>query len=110
MPKLPDPTMASEDLYGTCLDIYNQTNNDWDLVVEEYPDPRDLDWTKSQGWEATDDFVLSDPDAPERLYGPIQPSHHKSFPLLIVITVMLTSLWFSYRRRTMRRQDYDELK
>lgn len=110
MPKLPDPTIASEDLYGTCLDIYNQTDNDWALAVEEYPDPGDLDWTKSQGWEATDDLVLSDPDAPERLYGPIQSSHHKSFPLLTVIAVTLTGLWFSYRRRSMRRQDYNELK
>ena len=48
MPLLPKPDVASEDLYGSCLDIYNRTDDEYDLVVEEYPDPKDLDWNQWQ--------------------------------------------------------------
>eukprot|EP00526_Cylindrotheca_closterium_P005643 CAMPEP_0113643590 /NCGR_PEP_ID=MMETSP0017_2-20120614/22927_1 /TAXON_ID=2856 /ORGANISM="Cylindrotheca closterium" /LENGTH=569 /DNA_ID=CAMNT_0000555127 /DNA_START=90 /DNA_END=1799 /DNA_ORIENTATION=- /assembly_acc=CAM_ASM_000147 len=110
MPKLPPPTVASEDLFGSCLDIYNRTNNDYSTTIDEYPDPSDLDWTKNQGWDATDDFVLDDPSAPERLYGPIEPNHRNVSPWLFIVAVVATGLWFSYRRRSMRRQDYESLK
>ena len=61
IPPIPkDRTIASEDLYGSCYDIYNRTPNEYDAIVEEYPDPRTLDWTKYQGWDINDDFVLQD--------------------------------------------------
>jgi hypothetical protein len=60
IPHLPDPTVSSESLYGTCIDIYNRTSDDYNLIVDEYPDPRTLDWNQWQGWDADDDFVMQD--------------------------------------------------
>jgi hypothetical protein len=68
MPKIPDPAVASEDLYGSCPDLYNRTDGDYNLIVDEYPDPRTLDWMQYQGWGATDDFVLSNPSIPPTNY------------------------------------------
>ena len=63
MPPIPDPKVSSESLYGTCLDIYNKTDDSYS-IIEEYPDPRTLDWNQWQGWSANDDFVKSDPNIP----------------------------------------------
>eukprot|EP00536_Pseudo-nitzschia_multiseries_P009323 jgi/Psemu1/200378/e_gw1.257.64.1 len=63
MPPIPEPTVSSESLYGTCLDIYNRTDDSYS-IVHEYPDPRTLDWNQWQGWSANDDFVMSDPNIP----------------------------------------------
>jgi hypothetical protein len=60
IPHLPDPTVSSESVYGTCLDIYNRTSDEYNLIVDEYPDPRTLDWNQWQGWDVTDDFVMED--------------------------------------------------
>ena len=65
MPTIPDPTVPSESLYGTCYDILNRTEDDYALVVQEYPDPRTLDWRQWQGWDVNDDFVLSDELRPD---------------------------------------------
>lgn len=62
MPPIPEPTISSESLYGSCLDIYNRTDDDYS-IVDEYPNPRTLDWNQWQGWDANDDFVMSDPNA-----------------------------------------------
>jgi glucan 1,3-beta-glucosidase len=48
IPKLPNPDVSSESLYGTCYDILNRTTDDYNLVVDEYPDPRTLDWRQWQ--------------------------------------------------------------
>ena len=112
MPPLPrDRSVASQDLYGTCLDIYNETNDDYDLIVDEYPDPRTLDWTQYQGWDATDDFVLSDPNVPEVSY-----HQHKARPWY-VSNILLVSyigiVLFLLRRRMKRMRElvgYEELK
>ena len=110
IPHLPSPYVASEDLFGTCLEIHNSTNNDYNAIIEEYPDPEDLDWNLGQGWEATDDFVLSDPEAPQRLYAHIEQEHGHPFPWLIMVIVVLTGVWFSYRRRWLNRDGYESLK
>jgi len=73
MPPIPEPNVPSEDLYGSCLDIYNRTDDEYNLIVNEYPDPRTLDWSQWQGWDANDDFVMSDPLIPNTHYGPPQP-------------------------------------
>jgi hypothetical protein len=108
MPQLPDPTVASEDLYGSCYEIYNRTTDNYNLVVDEYPDPRTLDWHQWQGWDATDDFVNSDPTIPRTSYGP-QPWYVDwIFPMLIV----LAGLLFGLRRKipAKARMGYEELK
>lgn len=110
MPKLPDPTVSSQDMYGSCLDIYNQTNDDYDAIVAEYPDPRDLDWNKYQGWDATDDFVMSDPLIPETQYGPPQPRMNH-IPWMIALIVAVAGLWYANRRKAInQRENYEELK
>ncbi|VEU34579.1 unnamed protein product [Pseudo-nitzschia multistriata] len=63
MPSIPEPTVSSESLYGRCEDIYNRTDDSYS-IVNEYPDPRTLDWNQWQGWSANDDFVMSDPNIP----------------------------------------------
>jgi hypothetical protein len=109
MPKLPDPTVASQDLYGTCLAIYNQTDDDYSAIVDEYPDPRDLDWNQYQGWDATDDFVMSDPLIPENHYGPTQPRSRVPWTLALIFAV--AGLWYVNRRKELsRRGTYEELK
>mmetsp|Transcript_28820 Transcript_28820/g.78084 ORF Transcript_28820/g.78084 Transcript_28820/m.78084 type:complete len:617 (+) Transcript_28820:193-2043(+) len=64
MPPIPAPTVLSESIYGTCLDIYNRTDDSYS-IVSEYPDPRTLDWKYYQGWTVNDDFVMSDPNIPD---------------------------------------------
>ena len=111
MPKLPDPTVASEDVYGTCLDIYNKTSDDYKLIVDEFPDPRDLDWRKSQGWVATDDFVLSDPEIPDTHYG--EDTKGQSFLHWPIMVIFIAGVWLISRRKEFcikRRNGYDELK
>ena len=60
MPRIPHPNVSSEDLYGSCLEIVNRTDDNYALVVDEYPDPRTLDWRQWQGWVVDDDYVLND--------------------------------------------------
>lgn len=68
IPSIPDKTISSESVYGSCLDIYNQTKDyEYYDIVTEYPDPRTLDWNQWQGWDANDDLVMSDPNIPPNL-------------------------------------------
>ncbi|OEU19488.1 exo-1,3-beta-glucanase [Fragilariopsis cylindrus CCMP1102] len=62
IPPIPAPNISSESLYGSCLDVYNRTDDDYS-IIDEYPNPRTLDWNQWQGWDANDDFVMSDPSA-----------------------------------------------
>jgi glucan 1,3-beta-glucosidase len=110
MPKIPDPTVASEDLYGSCLDIYNRTNDDYNLIIDEYPDPRTLDWTQYQGWDATDDFVLSDPLIPRTNYGPRPWYVHWMVPTFIVLGGLLFGLRRQLRPKRRERIGYDQIK
>jgi hypothetical protein len=73
IPPIPDPTISSESLYGSCYDIVNRTTEDYASVVQEFPDPRTLDWKKWQGWDFDDDFVLNDGQGMIR-----EPYHHHS--------------------------------
>jgi hypothetical protein len=111
MPQLPDSTIASEDLYGTCLDIYNETDDDYSSIIDEYPDPRDLDWNKYQGWEATDDFVLSDPLIPDVNWGP-DKQENSGLKWIIALFLIIVGIWFSTKKRKVfdRRGTYEELK
>ena len=111
MPPIPDPITASEDLYGSCYEIYNRTNDDYNLIVDEFPDPRTLDWNQWQGWDATDDFVMSDPSIPRNVFHNPQPWY--AHWIMIVFIVLLGSLVsFQQRRRRAKQRDlgYEELK
>lgn len=104
IPSLPAPDVASQDLYGTCLDIYNQTSDDYNAIVDEYPDPRTLDWNDYQGWDATDDFVMSDPNIPIAKYQQEQQRSrrfwHNYLPAFFIV---LTGLLFTCRKRLLSR-------
>lgn len=106
MPKLPDPTVASEDLYGSCYSIYNRTMDDYNLIVDEFPDPRTLDWTQYQGWDATDDFVNSDPLIPQASYEPRPWYAHWTVPTIFVLVGLLLGV----RRKVTSKGGYQQLK
>lgn len=111
MPLIPDPRIPSEDVYGSCLDIYNRTNDDY-AIVDEFPDPRTLDWNQWQGWNANDDFVMSDPNIPEISYR--RKSWFSSnwfLPLcLIVACLVLLRLRHFVSSKRRERLGYIELK
>jgi len=127
MPPIPEPHVSSESLYGTCYDILNKTDDSY-AIVDEYPDPRTLDWSYWQGTMYNDDLVMSDPYKPfidRSLMDPdaMDPisiddplieahSHHTSFVVLacgaIVALGILHRSWQSYKNR--RRVGYEELK
>ena len=112
MPPIPEPHVSSESLYGTCLEIYNKTDDSYS-IVDEYPDPRTLDWNKWQGWTDNDDFVMSDPNIPD-----IDRTPNKANNDLVSVVVLACSgitalwilhrLWQSYKNRG--RVGYTELK
>eukprot|EP00542_Grammatophora_oceanica_P012263 CAMPEP_0194033910 /NCGR_PEP_ID=MMETSP0009_2-20130614/6392_1 /TAXON_ID=210454 /ORGANISM="Grammatophora oceanica, Strain CCMP 410" /LENGTH=639 /DNA_ID=CAMNT_0038674641 /DNA_START=31 /DNA_END=1950 /DNA_ORIENTATION=- len=111
MPPIPEPHVASEDLYGSCYEIYNRTNDDYSLVVDEFPDPRTLDWTQWQGWDANDDFVMSDPNIPNApYYGPPRPWYIRMlFPMMLAgLFVFVLRRWQTRKRR--ESVGYTELK
>lgn len=110
MPPIPESNVPSEDLYGSCYDIYNRTNDDYNLIVNEFPDPRTLDWSQWQGWDANDDFVMSDPLIPNTHYGPPQPWYIRLlFPMfLAALVVVVLRRWQARQRR--ENLGYTELK
>jgi glucan 1,3-beta-glucosidase len=56
---LPGPDTASVDVYGTCYDIIFRTNDSMS-IIEEFPDPADIDDANNwQGLALDDDVVLS---------------------------------------------------
>ncbi len=112
MPPIPAPTVASQDLYGTCYDIYNRTNDDYSAIVDEYPDPRTLDWNQWQGWDATDDFVMSDPNIPDHTsYGPNPWYVRWILPMcLVVLSIALLKLRRHAVSKKRERLGYTELK
>ena len=109
IPRIPDPTVASEDLYGSCYEIYNRTSDEYNLIVQEYPDPRTLDWNQWQGWDATDDFVMSDPSIQTNIYHNPKPwySHWMGF----IVVIVVAGLVCLYRRRGKQRAlGYEQVK
>ena len=109
MPPIPEPTVSSESLYGSCLQIYNKTDDSYS-IVDEYPDPRTLDWNQWQGWSNNDDFVMSDPNIPLIDHGKKKLRHTQMWLALIVVGI---SLWILKRLRSCKRRDrlgYIEVK
>lgn len=120
---LPPSNVAAEEIFGSCMDIYNASPKyDYDKVVEEYPDPHTLDWMEYQGWEATDDLVVNDPDIPPpRDYRQEQESSwifwHKYLPLLVVLLciAVLARKWLFGNCLNCKRQQrssagYEQIK
>ena len=111
MPPIPEPHISSESLYGTCLDIYNKTDDSYS-VVEEYPDPRTLDWKQWQGWTNNDDFVMSDPNIPVFDYEVEQTSiFDQTWIVLLFVAVVM--FWILKRILPFKRRErlgYTELK
>jgi hypothetical protein len=111
MPPIPHPSVPSEDVYGSCLDIYNRTNDDY-AIVEEFPDPRTLDWNQWQGWDANDDFVMSDPNIPDISYRS-SPWYQKGWVLPMLLVVVCFAVLQMRRYASMKRRErlgYTELK
>jgi hypothetical protein len=112
MPPIPRSTVPSEDVYGSCLHIYNRTNDDY-AIVEEFPDPRTLDWNQWQGWGANDDFVMSDPNIPDVSYGPTSPWYLRGWFLptcLVVACLAVLRLRHFASAKRRERLGYTELK
>lgn len=112
MPPIPDPRVSSESIYGSCLDIYNRTDDSYS-IVDEYPDPRTLDWNHWQGWTNEDDFVMSDPNIP--LVDRTPHGHRYIWSWVVTLVVGMVALWILNRCRklcSMRRErlGYIELK
>jgi len=109
MPPIPEPNVSSESLYGSCLQIYNKTDDSYS-IVDEYPDPRTLDWNQWQGWSNNDDFVMSDPNIPLIDHSTKKLRHTQRWLALIVVGI---SLWILKRLRSCKRRDrlgYIEVK
>mmetsp|Transcript_1739 Transcript_1739/g.3778 ORF Transcript_1739/g.3778 Transcript_1739/m.3778 type:complete len:609 (+) Transcript_1739:216-2042(+) len=103
IPHVPDPMVSSVDLFGSCYDIIYRTNDSYALI-DEYPNPKDLDWNAWQGWSVDDDFVVND--------GKIVIHHRmKPFTIAMLTIVVLLSL-VGFRRawaQRKRRQGYREV-
>ena len=110
MPPIPEPHVSSESIYGTCLDIYNKTDDSYS-IVDEYPDPRTLDWNKWQGWTNEDDFVMSDPNIPVVDHKTNPSNSH--YILLFRLCLGMAILYILNRLRQSRKKrelGYTELK
>jgi hypothetical protein len=92
-------------VYGTCREIYNRTSDDYNLIVNEYPDPRTLDWNQWQGWDASDDFVMEDA-LPVRSI-PAQQYANWGAPALIVLICIVAAVRKHSRNR---KEGYAALK
>jgi len=91
--------------------------------VNEYPDPRTLDWNQWQGWDANDDFVMSDPNIPvdhirhaaRKWYDVRRLTHEKWFlPFLLgVVGVAIIHMLRQYACSAQKKREnlgYTELK
>jgi len=114
MPPIPEPHVSSESVYGNCYEIYNQTDDSYS-IVDEYPDPRTLDWRQWQGWTNNDDFVMSDPNIPvvDR-QSELSRNGWYHQPWVVPLCVGMTVLWILNRwRRSCQMRErlgYTELK
>lgn len=103
IPALPSPQVSSVDIFGSCYDIAYRTNDSYALI-DEYPKPQDIDWSKWQGWDIDDDFVLSDG-------GKNNVQHdNRSNSLFVIIVLMMTAALVAFRRgREKKRDGYDRI-
>ena len=111
MPPIPEPHISSESLYGTCLDIYNKTDDSYS-IVNEYPDPRTLDWKKWQGWTNNDDFVMSDPNIPVFDHD-IEETTIFDRTWIVLLLMAMVAFWILKRILPIKRRErlgYTELK
>ena len=103
IPHYPQPNVSSVDLFGSCYDIIYRTNDSYALV-DEYPNPKDLDWNAWQGWSVDDDFVVND--------GKIVIRHRMGrFPIGILVCILAFSL-VAFRRvwvQRKKREGYTEV-
>jgi len=103
IPHYPTPNVSSIDRFGSCYDIIYRTNDSY-AIVDEYPNPKDLDWTAWQGWSVDDDFVVND--------GKIVIRHGMSnFSIGLLVCIMVLSL-VAFRRtwaQRKRRQGYTDI-
>ena len=112
MPTIPDPTVASEDVFGTCYDILNRTHFEYDMVVDEFPDPNTLtlkeQWSQLTGRQVDDDFVANDgykvkQDESERVLA------HAGYWIIMII-VVTACIVLGIRNHWRRdRKGYDQL-
>eukprot|EP00531_Pseudo-nitzschia_arenysensis_P017804 CAMPEP_0116120246 /NCGR_PEP_ID=MMETSP0329-20121206/3076_1 /TAXON_ID=697910 /ORGANISM="Pseudo-nitzschia arenysensis, Strain B593" /LENGTH=590 /DNA_ID=CAMNT_0003614009 /DNA_START=121 /DNA_END=1893 /DNA_ORIENTATION=+ len=112
MPPIPAPNVSSESLYGHCLEIYNRTDDSYS-IVDEYPDPRTLDWKQWQGWTNNDDFVMSDPNIPEIDHDTEQYNTFNNtwfISLCLGIAIFWSLNRFRQSRKRRERLGYTELK
>ena len=58
IPKLPEKTVPSQQIFGSCYDILNKTKDDWN-VVHEIPSPSNETLSNEEGNPIDDDVVLS---------------------------------------------------
>ncbi len=112
MPPIPAPNISSESLYGDCYEIYNRTDDSYS-IVDEYPDPRTLDWKQWQGWTNNDDFVLSDPNIPVIDHDTKQYNTFNN-TWIISLCLGIAIFWSVHRFRQLRKRrerlGYTELK
>lgn len=112
MPPIPDPDVASEDIYGSCYEILNRTHFDYEAVVDEFPDPNTLtlkdQWSQLTGRQVDDDFVENDgyevkQDKSEKLLA------HRGYWITLVILVAACMVLKVRNRSKRDRKDYDQL-
>lgn len=111
MPPIPEPHISSESVYGSCLDIYNKTDDSYS-IVDEYPDPRTLDWKKWQGWTNNDDFVMSDPNIPI-IDHDIQQNNIFNMKHIAMLCAAITIYWILKRLQSSKKRErlgYTEIK
>lgn len=95
IPHYPTPNVSSIDRFGSCYDIIYRTNDSY-AIVDEYPNPNDLDWTAWQGWSVDDDFVVND--------GKIVIRHRMSnFSIGLLVCIVVASL-VAFRRVWVHRK------
>ena len=95
IPHYPTPNVSSIDRFGSCYDIIYRTNDSY-AIVDEYPNPNDLDWTAWQGWSVDDDFVVND--------GKIVLRHRMSnFSIGLLVCIVVASL-VAFRRVWVHRK------
>jgi len=62
IPRIPDPSVDSQDKYGTCHAIASRTKDDMS-IVNPFPDPSTLPDHNWQGVDIDDDYVVSHADS-----------------------------------------------
>jgi glucan 1,3-beta-glucosidase len=105
IPRVPDPTIASTDLFGTCYDLLWRTNDSMS-VIHEYPDPAAATdpW---MGVSVDDDIVLTHGQS---LLEPSRRRHHRGYHGVWInlgwIFLTSTVLYYAWHTRSLRKKGY----